>query len=146
MHLCLDVDIYLSLMQQMTFIKHIDGKGEFKYEKCWPFHSIFFNLIYLTVFFHLTFINVTPRVDMDVSLMQQTTFIKHIVEKGEFKFVLFILFFSIIYFNPLTRFLTPLQQTIVENIVAKGEIAHDEQFPPFTTMFSTLFKKCSFIF
>ena len=37
-------------------------------------------------------------------------------------------------------FLTPLQQTTFENIVAKGEIDHKEQFVHFITTFSILFK------
>ena len=35
------------------------------------------------------------------------------------------------------------QQTVFENIVGKEEIAHNEQFPLFPTLFSTQSENCS---
>ena len=40
--------------------------------------------------------------------------------------------------------MTPQKQTTFENIVAKGEIAHEEQFPNLAIVFSTLFNISSF--
>ena len=40
-------------------------------------------------------------------------------------------------FNPFLTLSDALHETSFENIVAKGENAHDEQFIPFATMFLT---------
>ena len=46
-------------------------------------------------------------------------------------------------FTPLILFLTHQQQRAFENIVGKEEIARNEQFLPFPTMFSTQSDNCT---
>ena len=48
-------------------------------------------------------------------------------------------------FPTYKHFLVPLQETTFENIVVKGEIAHDEQFFLLPTMFSSFVNNNSFI-
>ena len=55
------------------------------------------------------------------------------------------LFFSVTPF-PHTDAFWRLKQTAFENTVTKEEIAHDEQFLLFATMFSTLFSKYTYIY
>ena len=126
-------DIFWRIMQQMTFFENIVVS---------PVSTIFLTFFnYYSSMIYRDF----PYVYWDVFQVICCRFVVWALWGNRISLYKIINDMLLLPFPTNRRFLMPLQPKSLENISTKGKLLIMSNFP-FATMFSTLFKNCSFIY